>query len=179
MDKCFYCKDVDRVASFRNPYTNEIHLTCAACRLEFTAYQKERFFFSKVALIWIPIFILASLVFIFFNWWLGLCLLAIGVLLEVIAVKAQSYFIKKWNIACGTYVDPKQITWCKTCLHFRKVKGFDNTMNGIWKSENMPEPERLPCNILNDSMETWRSFFSLDTSKRTLYPNNCPKWEKR
>lgn len=178
MDKCFYCQKDTDVEAFRNPYTNEIHPTCEQCKLSFTVFHKERSLFAKLGCIWIPIFILISIIVTFYNFKLGLFLLVAGAILEFIVFKLQEYFVKKKDIAYGTYVDPKKIQWCKTCMYFRKIKNYDNTINGIWRCEQLPEKNLIPCKIIEDDLDIWRDFFSLDKDKKTLYPKNCPKWKK-
>lgn len=179
MDECRYCKDVDRVEAFRNPYTKEIHPTCAACRLSFTAYHSEISFLTKCSFLFLPLLLLISFVWIFFNWKVGLSATAILFVAEIVSIKLQGYLIKQREIKCGTYVDTKALVWCKTCRHFRKDKGYSDSINGAWRSETLPKPELLPCKIADKSLDTWKAYFMLEMGKRTLYPNNCSQWEKK
>jgi len=99
MGKCFYCQKDTDVEDFRNPYTNEIHPTCARCKIGFTAFLKERLLFAKLSLIWIPIFIIISIIITFYNLKLGFFLIVAGAIFEFIAIKLQEYFVKKRGIA--------------------------------------------------------------------------------
>lgn len=102
MGKCFYCqKDAD-VEDFQNPYTNEIHPTCAQCKIGFTAFLKERLLFAKLSLIWIPIFIIISIIITFYNLKLGFFLIVVGAIFELIAIKLQDYFVKKRGIVVNS-----------------------------------------------------------------------------
>lgn len=178
-EKCYYCKNEADAAPYRNPYTKEIHPTCENCIKEFTSFVKERSFFTKLGCIWLPVFIVLSIIITFFNWRIGLFCLAVGVLFEIVAVKLQSYFVKKKEMACGTYVDPKKVQWCKTCKHFKKVKKFDDIVSGLWREKIMPNQENIPCKILEKTKKLWEIYFNLEQDKRTLYPKDCSFWEKR
>ncbi|MBU3981073.1 MAG: hypothetical protein KKH20_10130 [Proteobacteria bacterium] len=176
MDKCFYCQEESHVEAFRNPYTKEIHPTCEQCIKEFTSYAKETSFYTKAGCIWIPLLILGTVILMFFNWKWGLSSLVICMIIEIISIKLQGHYVKKKQIDCGTYVDPKSIHWCKTCKHYKKVKRFDDTIDGIWRNEKLPDNNSIPCRIIDETINVWNNFFSLDTDKRTLYPKDCSKW---
>ena len=179
MAKCFYCdKEVD-VEAFRNPYTKEIHPTCEQCRKVFTSFPGEKLFFSRAIFV-LPLFILGSIVLIFFNWRMGLFGLIIFIILEVLAIKLLSHYKKKTGIAVGTYaVDPRNIRWCKTCKNYRKVKKYDSILDGIWRNEQLPDSSHIPCRIVEDTIDVWKSFFALGSENRTLFPKDCPKWTKK
>lgn len=102
MGKCFYCQKDTNVEDFRNPYTNEIHPTCEQCKVSFTTFLKERLIFAKLSLIWIPIFIIISIIIAFYNLKLGFFLIVVGAIFEFIAIKLQEYFVRKRNIAISS-----------------------------------------------------------------------------
>ena len=102
MGKCFYCLKDTYVEDFRNPYTNEVHSTCEQCKISFKAFLKERLLFAKLSLIWIPIFIILSIIITFFNLKLGFFLIVVGAIFEFIAIKLQDYFVKKKGIAVSS-----------------------------------------------------------------------------
>lgn len=179
MDKCFYCQKEITVKAFRNPYTKEIHPTCEQCIKEFASYDKERSFFTKTGCIWGPLLIIASVVLSFFNWKWGLVSLIVCIFLEAISLRLQSYFVKKKEIACGTYIDPKSIQCCKTCKHYKRVKKYDDTIYGLWRSDKLPNIDLIPCKIITETINVWKDFFSLDSDKKTLYPKDCPQWSRR
>jgi len=95
MGKCFYCQKEADVVNFLNPYTKEIHPTCSECKISFKAFLKERLLFAKLSVIWIPIFILISIILSFFNLKLGIFLIIAGAIFEFVAVKLQEYFVNK------------------------------------------------------------------------------------
>ena len=102
MGKCFYCLKDTNVEDFRNPYTNEIHPTCGQCKIGFTAFLKERLLFAKLSLLWIPLFIILSIVIVFFNLKLGFFLIVAGAIFEFVAIKRGEYFVKKKGIAVSS-----------------------------------------------------------------------------
>jgi len=102
MGKCFYCQKEADVENFPNPYTKEIHPTCSQCKISFTAFLKERLLFTKLSVIWIPIFILISIIVTFFNLKLGLFLIVAGAIFEFVAIKLQEYFVKKKGITVNS-----------------------------------------------------------------------------
>lgn len=178
MDKCFYCQKEASVEAFRNPITKEIHLTCEQCRNSLSLFIKERLFLSK-AIFALPLFILGTIVLIFFDWHWGLFGLILCIILEIISIRLLSHYNKKVRIGCGTYVDPHNIRWCETCKSYRKVKGFDDLADGIWANEQLPDSSYIPCKIIDETIGVWKSFFALDRGKRALFPKDCPKWTKR
>lgn len=177
--ECYYCQTETEVTPYRNPHTDEIHPTCAQCIKEFTSFAKERSLFTKLGCIWFPALILISGIMLFFNFRIGLLCLAVGVILEIVVIRLQGYFVKKSNIECGTYVDPKKIQWCKTCKYFKKVKNFDDLVRGLWREKAMPNQENIPCKIFEKTKEIWKGYFDLEENKRATYPRNCTFWEKR
>ena len=178
MAECFYCdKEVD-VEAFRNPYTKEIHPTCEQCRKVFTSFPGEKLFFSRAVFV-LPLFILGSIVLIFFNWRMGLFGLIIFIILEVLSIKLLSHYKKKTGIAVGTYaVDPRNIRWCKTCKNYRKVRKYENIADGMWTNQQLPDSSCIPCKIINETTDVWKDFFMLDRKDRTLFPKDCPKWTR-
>ena len=179
MDRCFYCQKEAGVEAFRNPNTEEIHPTCEQCKKELTSFRKETLFFGKAGCLWIPLFILGTIMLTFFHWQWGLFGLIACITLEIIAIRLHSHYLRKKQIVCGTYVDPKSIRWCKTCKHRRKVRKYDDVTGGIWRSDQLPSNAQIPCKIVHETMDVWRSFFSLAHDKRPLLPKDCPKWIRR
>lgn len=70
----------------------------------------------------------------------------------------------------------KNIKWCKTCKHFNRSKEYEDSFKGIWRSKVMPETKILPCRIVSETIEVWKSYYSLETAKRTLFPTDCPSF---
>jgi len=77
------------------------------------------------------------------------------------------------------YVDPQKIQWCKTCKYFKKNKKYEETINGLWRNETMPNKELIPCKEFDKTKEIWENYYNLNQSERTLYPKNCNFWKKR
>jgi len=75
--------------------------------------------------------------------------------------------------------DPEKIAWCRTCVHHRKSKEFEDTFKGLWRSEAMPRSDKLPCNIPLETAATWQQYFATPHSERTLFPKDCPSYESR
>lgn len=178
---CFYCQkqaEVDK--NFLNPNTNEIHPICAECKAQILTYRNEFIFFFKLLWPTVPLLVLFSLIsFIFVNWQLGSLIVAVAIFTAVVSILGVEHFRIKKEKKLGTYVDVKKIQWCKTCKHFKKVREFDKTIDGLWRAKTIPDASQIPCQILKETNNIWEDFFGLEESKRTLYPNNCPFWTKR
>ena len=76
-------------------------------------------------------------------------------------------------------IDVQNISWCRTCKHYRKSKEYENTFSGLWRSDTMPERYKLPCNIPLEAETVWQGHFSSKPDLRTLFPKDCPFFEKR
>lgn len=105
MDRCFYCQKDANVEAFRNPYTKEIHPTCEQCRKDFTSFAEERLFFARAIFV-VPLFILGTIILIFFNWRWGLFGLIICIILEIISIKLLSHYKKRRELPVGRTLTP-------------------------------------------------------------------------
>jgi len=178
-DKCYYCKKVGITEDFLNPYTKEYHPTCDDCIKEFTTYIKERKTFANIGCFAVPFLIVCSiLAFIFIGWKLGVCVLTIAIFAFFASAFGVEYFIKKRDKKLGKYVDTSKIVWCKTCKHFKKVRKYEKTFDGLWASEGMINDSDIPCKMVDEVREVWKSYFSLPRENRTLFPKDCEKWTK-
>ena len=43
----------------------------------------------------------------------------------------------------------------------------------------MPDYNKIPCKIVEETVAIWEKYFSMEKGKRTLYPNDCPKFIKK
>lgn len=105
------------------------------------------------------------------DWRYGLALAAIGVAVVMITDAKKKALLTKREKREGRWVDRSKIAWCKNCIHFRKIRGWEDT---LWRLQTIPPDSRLPCQISDQTVEVWRSFASIDPSQRTLYPKDCP-----
>lgn len=174
---CIYCQKEIVVEAYENPYTHEIHLTCEKCKLHMSRYVRERIFLSRLGFIGTPILILISIIcFIVVNWQIGVLFIVLGILNGVISSVMLQRFITKRDKELGTYIDVKKIKWCKTCKHFKKIRNYEAVAT---LSEEMIENSKIPCRILDHTYPTWEEHFATELGQRTLYPKNCPRWEKK
>lgn len=72
----------------------------------------------------------------------------------------------------------QDIEWCKNCVHYKKSKEYEDVMDGLWAAEEMPSGDKLPCKIVAEAMDTWIEFYARERSEKTLFPNNCSKFER-
>lgn len=174
---CFYCQEETIVEEFKNPNTYETHPTCEKCKAELSTYNRELKFFVK--LIWpgIPLLIFFSIIsFIFVDWQTGVLFIAIAIFAGMVSYFGLEYFRTKKEKKLGTYVDVKNIQWCKTCKYYKKVKSYKNE---LWQSQEIVGDSEIPCKILNDTKAVWAEFFNMESGQRTLYPKNCERWTKK
>jgi hypothetical protein len=68
---------------------------------------------------------------------------------------------------------------CPNCKHYRKSKDFADFIGGSWQSKTMPRSDKLPCNIALETSDVWERYYSCEPSSRTLFPNDCPFFERR
>jgi len=143
--------------------------------MHLTAYRTQRVFFTKLSFL-IPVLIIVAMIYMFFDWRLGLVLVVSLLLLEIASVKLAEHYVKKKDIACGTYIDRKAIVWCKTCKHFRKIAPYESSVS---TAASIPRTQDLPCEIVDQSLGTWTAFYLLPIPQRTLYPKGCELWVRR
>ncbi|MCD2453177.1 hypothetical protein GO003_022600 [Methylicorpusculum oleiharenae] len=75
--------------------------------------------------------------------------------------------------------EAKEVVWCKNCKHHKKSKKFEDTISGLWRSEEMPDEELLPCEIACEAADTWSDYFETTPSNRSLYPKDCEYFERK
>jgi hypothetical protein len=178
-DICFYCQKEMIVEEFQNPYTYEAHPTCERCKSEMSSYVRERKFFAK-SFLGVPLLLFFSIIsFIFVDWKTGILFIAMAIVTGIISYFGLEYFCKKRDKKLGTYVDVKSIQWCKTCKHFKKVKSYGKTIDGLWRSEQMIKDSEIPCKVLQKTQAVWMGYFNMKPSQRTLYPKNCKEWAQK
>jgi hypothetical protein len=105
------------------------------------------------------------------DWRFGLATAAVGVVTVMIADAKKKALLTQREKREGRWVDRTKIAWCKNCIHFHKIRGWEDT---LWRMQTIPADSRLPCQIADQTREVWLSYASLDTSQRTLYPKDCP-----
>ena len=73
----------------------------------------------------------------------------------------------------------KDIRWCRTCRHHRKVPEYENTMTGLWRKESMPRSDKLPCKIVLETSQAWEAYYETEPKSRALFPGDCPFFERQ
>jgi len=76
-------------------------------------------------------------------------------------------------------VDSTKITWCKNCVHFTVVIGWEDIEKGYWKAPLMPTENNIPCKNFVMARHVWETFYNADRGKRTLYPKECSQFVAR
>jgi len=84
-----------------------------------------------------------------------------------------------WIFPSQDSVDAKSIAWCKNCRHYKKSKEYESTLGGLWNSSVLPPLDKLPCEIRSETVAVWDAHFSLEPRVRTLFPKDCPFFERR
>lgn len=85
----------------------------------------------------------------------------------------------EWIFPSQDSVDAKSIAWCKNCRHYKKSKEYESPLGGLWNSRVQPPLDKLPCEIRSETVAVWDGHFSLEPRIRTLFPNDCPFFERR
>jgi hypothetical protein len=75
--------------------------------------------------------------------------------------------------------DYQEIKWCKSCKHHRKSKEYEHIMRGLWRSTAFPRSDKLPCSITLETSGVWKSYFDSEPKSRSLFPKECPFFERR
>ncbi len=73
----------------------------------------------------------------------------------------------------------KNLKWCKNCKYFKEeIEGYDTTSNFSQPMLDHLDKSKIPCDIVNDTISVWETFYKNDWEQRALYPKDCGKWEK-
>jgi hypothetical protein len=73
----------------------------------------------------------------------------------------------------------KNLKWCKNCKYFKEeVEGYDTTLNFSKQMIDRLDKSKLPCDIADDTIHVWKTFYKDDWKERALYPKDCDRWEK-
>lgn len=75
--------------------------------------------------------------------------------------------------------EAKKIKWCKNCLHYKKSNKYEDTISGLWHSEEMPSNEIIPCKIVMEAIDDWAEYYDMEPSERSLYPKDCEHFERK
>ena len=73
----------------------------------------------------------------------------------------------------------KEIRWCRTCKHYRKVPEYEDTMKGLWHEKSMPRSDKLPCKIALETSNLWEAYYETDPKSRSLFPKDCQLFERQ
>jgi hypothetical protein len=73
----------------------------------------------------------------------------------------------------------KNLRWCKNCKYFKEdIEGYDTTTNFSQPMMDHLDKSKIPCDIVNDTISVWKTFYKNDLKQRALYPKDCGRWEK-
>lgn len=117
----------------------------------------------------------AILVCFVWDWKIGLGLAAVGILALIVSDSRKKKILTAIEKREGRWVDRSKIQWCKNCVHFRKVRKWEDSRAGLWAALEAPQPDLLPCGISEETAEVWREYFSIPCAERAMYPKDCPK----
>lgn len=105
------------------------------------------------------------------DWRFGLLLAALSVAVVMITDTKKKALLTQREKREGRWVDRSKIEWCKNCIHFRRIRGWEDR---LWQLETIPADAQLPCKISAQTAEVWQEYARLDPSERTMYPKQCP-----
>jgi hypothetical protein len=121
--------------------------------------------------------------FIFIKWEYALIVSGLFIAYTVYFYFRWQYFLKRRNKKKkekekqeGTYIDVSKIKWCLTCVHFKKVRKYEDELH---LSLEMLPNNKIPCKIYNKTKELWEEYFNGNLDDRYLYPKTCERWEKK
>jgi len=72
-----------------------------------------------------------------------------------------------------------EMRWCGTCAHHKKLEEYEDSLQGLWLAEAMPPAEFIPCTVVQDTAHVWMAFYKTERGSRTLFPENCPQYERQ
>ncbi|MEX2578422.1 MAG: hypothetical protein WD342_05125 [Verrucomicrobiales bacterium] len=104
------------------------------------------------------------------DWLFGLLLAVISIAVVMVTNTKKNALLTEREKREGRWVDRSKIEWCKNCIHFRRIRGWEDN---LWQLEALPTDGRLPCKIFDQTTEVWQSYASLDPKQRTMYPKQC------
>jgi hypothetical protein len=142
---------------------------------EWLKEQKVFEIYFGIAKFGFVLFLFFLLSFIFINWKISLIGTITSLLIALISYNYSQSAITKRLKREGDYIDVKNLRWCKNCKYLKKT---EYTKKGFCFSEEEVSLEEIPCKILNETEKVWEEFFKLPIGKRTLFPQQCPKWTK-
>jgi hypothetical protein len=105
------------------------------------------------------------------DWRFGLLIAIASVAVVVITDTKKKALLTQREKREGRWVDRSKIEWCKNCIHFRKIRGWEDRQ---WQLETIPDDSRLPCKISGQTTKVWHEYAKIAPSQRTMYPKQCP-----
>ena len=140
-------------------------------------YMTEQYqlkFYSKISWLGILSVPVAILISFFWDWRIGLGLAVVGILAFRISDSRHKKVLTAREKREGRWVDRSKIEWCKNCVHFRKIRNWEDSHDGLWTLSEAPQLDLLPCGIAAQTSIVWQDYFAQGREQRTLYPKNCP-----
>jgi hypothetical protein len=146
---------------------------------DFVEEQDRLKILTKIGCTGILLIPIAVLIAIVWDWRIGGGLVLVGVLSLVISDSRKKKLLEKREQREGRWVDRSKIEWCKNCVHFRKIRKWEDSFDGLWKLPEAPDADSLPCQIVAQTADLWEGYFNLPHEKRAMYPKECPKFQMR
>lgn len=145
---------------------------------DFVGEQDQLKFLTNIGCLGILSIPVAIVIAIFWNWQIGLGLAILGILALMISDSRKKNVLTARDKREGRWVDRSKIEWCKNCSHFRKVRKWEDSRDGLWSLGEVPSTNLLPCSISEQTSDVWQDYFDLPREERSLYPKHCPKLKK-
>jgi hypothetical protein len=137
----------------------------------FVAQNDRLQLMAKLGCAGILLIITALILCLTWNWSYGLVIAVVGVATVIFVSAKQKALLTQRAKREDNWVDVTKIQWCKNCIHFRNVRGWEDEG---WRLQTISTETRLPCQIVDWTTEVWQSYAALETGKRALYPKGCP-----
>lgn len=146
---------------------------------DFVEEQDQLKMLTKIGCLGILAVPAALLIAIFWDWRIGLGLGIIGILGLMISDSRKKKVLTAREKREGRWVDRSKIEWCQNCVHFRKVRKWEDSNDGLWTLPTAPPSDSIPCRIVPETSGVWQDYFALPREQRTMYPKDCPKLQMK
>lgn len=189
---CYYCQKNEAVDhAVINPLTRQAEPTCRVCEYEFELLKADTKKFSPFSTVGKLLMAGSVLLLILVGWKAAILSFLVGIALTIFSVSAVGRRAGVRDRLAGQFAkenglfslfsdrpEAHEITWCKNCTHFRKIKGWEG-WDGLYRRDTMPAHDCLPCRILPQTEEVWARFFAVPSGQKRLYPTDCPCFERQ
>lgn len=146
---------------------------------DFVEEQDQLKLLTKIGCLGILSVPAAILISIFGDWRIGVGLAVVGILGLFISDSRKKKVLTARDKREGRWVDRSKIEWSKNCTHFRKVRKWEDSHDGLWTLPSVPPSDSLPCRISEQTSDVWQAYFALPREQRAMYPKDCPKLQMK